>query len=173
MDLQFVDIRSIVPIEVRARIFKYALTRLDKDQALEEYHAKTCVILSELRSGCADPEHLSLEYEMVLQERVNGYNRLRKTVHKTPVLLIALRCAPDLYSQALEIYYRINRFTLNPGWCDLSTLCVDRHLSQTTLRSIRNLDVVTDSYVPSLQCTFEYIFGILTNFSLVLTGMAY
>jgi hypothetical protein len=54
-------------------------------------------------------------------------SRIKKTrvskMRKVPGLLVALRAAPDLYGQALEVFYKVNRFILDlqsfPSFCML------------------------------------------------------
>ena len=53
---------------------------------------------------------------------------------KTPTLMIALRCNKELYPHALELYYKINFFTLNEF-----TKGTLKKVSPTAIANIRNL----------------------------------
>jgi len=58
------------------------------------------------------------------------------TIKEVPTLLAALRAAPDLYEEALEVFYRSNRFIL-----DIDSFRNFCRLKGKTVQLIRNLYV--------------------------------
>jgi hypothetical protein len=57
--------------------------------------------------------------------------------YPVPFLLPALRATPDLYNEALEVYYRINTFALN-----VETFRGFKNLKIETIKLIRNMYII-------------------------------
>ena len=77
------------------------------------------------------PEIRRMIFKYCLKRNVNAKR------HTTPSLLAALRAAPGLYDEALEVYYKINIVVLTPmtyeGFC---------HLKLQTVKMVRRIVVV-------------------------------
>ncbi|PMD36812.1 hypothetical protein L207DRAFT_532400 [Hyaloscypha variabilis F] len=56
---------------------------------------------------------------------------------KTPSLVIALRCQKELYSQALEVFQKMNRFFLR----DANRLVLFKSMPETVLSNIRSITI--------------------------------
>ncbi|KAN0115257.1 hypothetical protein V8E51_004801 [Hyaloscypha variabilis] len=56
---------------------------------------------------------------------------------KTPSLIIALRCQKELYSQALEVFQKTNRFFLR----DANRLVLFKSMPETVLSNIRSITI--------------------------------
>jgi hypothetical protein len=66
-----------------------------------------------LRGVAPEIRAIIFEYALRLPEIKHIGTHLNSTLYPTPRLLAALRGTPDLYSEALQTFYKVNHFILD------------------------------------------------------------